>query len=104
MVAGAFSALNQRILNPGSFVLGYFLRIKSNRKNGVIDQNLIESDGDRVLLAKDGWKVPEENTGGNGTIVLDESSTVFDISQTSTDKVDSCTESPSSSDNSRCDP
>jgi len=60
---------------------------------------LVEADGDKVLLTKDGWKVPEESTGGNGTIVLDESSTVFDISGASTEHFDcSTTESPSTSD------
>ena len=72
---------------------------KGQPKKYVFEQNLIESGGDKVLLTKDGWKVPEENTGGNGTIVLDESSTVFDISGASTEHCDSSTtESPSTSD------
>ena len=63
---------------------------------------MIESDGDKVLLTKDGWKVPEESTGGNGTIVLDESSTVFDISGASKEHFDSSTtESPTSDKNNR---
>ena len=68
---------------------------KGQPKKYVFEQNLIESGGDKVLLTKDGWKVPEENTGGNGTIVLDESSTVFDISEHFDS---STTESPSTSD------
>ena len=76
MVAGTFSASkNAKSRERCTWILSADL--KGTGKNGVIDQNLIKSDGDRVLLTKDGgWKVPEENTGGNGTIVLDESSTV----------------------------